>query len=112
MTILSQRKIYNTATMRTYTEEELTVITTYSEIGLSYKEISIILEVPLHQFLSDLKTNPKLKTAYETGYIESRVNLNNKINALARNGSAAAQIEMRKIQMEQNIKNFMMTIDE
>jgi len=71
------------------------------------------MQIPFDEFFNDYTTaDHAVKKSYKLGYLQSRMQLNQKINVLAQNGSAAAQSEMRKIFAEQEIRNFMKTLDE
>jgi hypothetical protein len=94
--------------MKIYSETELAAIEECAKMGLSKERTSKIIDIPYYEFVY----NPIVVDKYNAGLLQSLLDLNRKISALAQNGSAAAQSEMRKIHQEQEIRNFMMTLDE
>ena len=98
--------------LRKFSDAELTAINECAKAGFSLEQTAVTLQSSIDDFLISYFHNAEVQNAYDAGYLQSKLELNQKINALALNGSAAAQSEMRKIQTEQEITNFMKTLDE
>ncbi len=98
---------------RQFSQEEIATICECANMGFSLEQTAIVLQVSFDDFLTEYNDKDSdVRKSYDLGYLKSRLELNRKINALAQNGSAAAQSEMRKIQSEQDIKNFMDSLDD
>ena len=96
-----------------YSPEEIATICECAKMGFTLEETAIVLQIPYDDFFNEYNyKNSFVRKSYNLGFLQSRMLLNQKINSLAQNGSAAAQSEMRKILAEQEIKNFMDNLDD
>ena len=97
---------------RQYSPQDLAAICECAKAGFSLEDTAIVMQVSYDDFLNDYNNaDSAVRKSYDLGYLQSRMLLNQRINTLAQNGSAAAQSEMRKILAEQEIRNFMKTLD-
>lgn len=96
-----------------YTLEELATICICAKSGFTLEQTALVLQVPYDEFVLEYSNkDSSVRKSYDLGYLQSRLELNIKISAMAQNGSAAAQEAMRKIQAEQEMRNFMNTLDD